>query len=111
MRMLLMALATTLACASPSWAHPEHDMDMSENPRSIALSSAGDIVDRMVARGAIDASWRTVAPSDATLRQHNGASQWVVTFRNNAVRNPAQRVLYVVLSYTGDYISSSYAGQ
>lgn len=111
MKHLLVAIALSFAAVSPAFAHPDHDMIEMESPREVALTSAVDVKARLIERGAIPASWRDVAASNATLRQRNGADEWVVTFRNDAVTNPAERVLYVVLSYTGVYIAANFTGQ
>jgi hypothetical protein len=109
-KQLVLAIAFATASAAPVFAHPDHDMVEPENPRQVALTSADHIVDRLIERGAVDASWGTVQPSDALLRQRNGANEWVVTFRNDAMANPDQRVLYVMLSYSGVYLAANYTG-
>lgn len=111
MRHFLIALAVTFAAATPAVAHPEHDMYEQETPRLMAVHSAGYVVERMVERGAIPASWRGIEPSTAVLRQRNGASEWVVTFQNNAIANPAERTLYVMLTQSGVYIAANYTGE
>jgi hypothetical protein len=111
MRGLLLALAVTFAAATPAGAHPDHDMYMQENPRLMALGSASYVVEQMVEREAIPESWRGIEPSSALLRQRNGATEWVVTFRNEAIANPNQRTLYVMLTQTGVYIAANYTGE
>lgn len=104
-------LAFGLMFAPPlAAAHPGHGLEMEMSPRELALSSAVYVVDTMVSRGAIDPSWREIEPSEALLRQRDGAPEWVVTFRNPGVRDPAHRTLYVMLSQTGEYIAANYTG-
>ena len=45
--------------------------------------------------------------ADAGPRVRGGRQQWVVTFRNDAIKNANKQMLYVVLTPGGDYISSS----
>lgn len=111
MRHLLLALALTFAAATPAVAHPDHDMYEQENPRLLALNSASYVVERMVERNAIPASWRDIEPNSAVLRQRNNAIEWVVTFENSAIANPAERTLYVMLTQSGVYIAANYTGQ
>lgn len=108
---LFLAIALTFSVAAPALAHPEHDMVEEENPRLLALNSASYVVDRMIQRNAIAASWGSIEPTSAFLRQRNGADEWVVTFQNNAIANPAERTLYVMLTYSGVYIAANYTGQ
>jgi hypothetical protein len=110
-RQVLLALGLVFAAASPAIAHPDHDMYEQENPRLMALNSASYVVERMVERNAIPASWREVEPSSALLRQRNGATEWVVTFQNNAIANTAERTLYVMLTQGGVYIAANYTGE
>jgi hypothetical protein len=108
---LLLALALTFAAAAPAAAHPDHDMYEEENPRLLALHSASYVVERMVERNAIPASWRGIEPSSALLRQRNGAMEWVVTFQNNLIAEPGERTLYVMLTQGGVYIAANYTGE
>jgi hypothetical protein len=110
-RHIALALALALTAAPAATAHPDHDMYETENPRQIALTSASYVVGRMVERGAIEPSWRQIAPSNAVLRQRNGANEWVVTFRNDAITNEDERTLYVMLSYTGVFLAANYSGE
>jgi hypothetical protein len=110
-RHLLLALALTFAAAAPAVAHPDHDMYEQENPRLMALHSASYVVERMVERNAIPASWRGIEPTSALLRQRNNVNEWVVTFQNDAIANPAERTLYVMLTQSGVYIAANYTGE
>lgn len=111
MRQIFLALALVFAAATPVIAHPDHDMYEQENPRLLAVNSASYVVERMIERHAIPASWRDVEPSSALLRQRNGATEWLVTFQNNAITDPAERTLYVMLTQSGVYIAANYTGQ
>jgi hypothetical protein len=111
MRVLFAAVALALSAMSPAYAHPDHDMFQSENPRLMAVTSAMSVVDRLVERGAVDASWRGREPISANLRQRNDATEWVVAFRNDAIANPDQRTLYVMLTQGGVYLAANYSGE
>lgn len=111
MRALLLAFGLAFSVAAPAFAHPDHDMFEAENPRLLALGSATYVVERMVQRSAIPESWANIEPTSAVLRQRNGADEWVVTFQNDAIANPAERTLYVMLTYSGVYIAANYTGQ
>ena len=38
----------------------------------------------------------------------NGKQQMVVTFRNDAVRQPAKRTLYVMMTTDGEFVSANH---
>jgi hypothetical protein len=82
-----------------------------ENPRLMAVTSAMYVVERLVDRGVVDPSWRGIEPSNANLRQRNGATEWLVTFRNDAIANEEQRTLYVMLTQGGVYLAANYSGE
>lgn len=111
MKTLCLAMTLIFSIAAPALAHPEHDMVEEENPRLLALNSATYVVGRMIERNAIPASWGNIEPTSALLRQRNGVDEWVVTFQNNAIANPAERTLYVMLTYGGVYIAANYTGE
>ncbi len=106
------ALALMLACgaAAPAGAHPDHDMYEMENPRLLVVSSAQYVVGTMVDRQILDQSWQNIQASSARLREREGLMEWVVIFRNDAAQDPAQRVLYVMVSPTGQYLAANYTG-
>lgn len=111
MRRLFLALALAFCASAPAFAHPDHDMYQEENPRLTALHSATYVVERMVERNAIPASWRDIEPNSAMLRERNGATEWVVRFQNDAIANPAERTLYVMLTHQGVFLAANYTGQ
>ncbi len=111
MRHLLIAVALACASATPAFAHPDHDEFVVDDPRGVAIESATDVKGRLIERGAIPASWGAIEANGATVRQRGGANEWVVTFRNDAVADPSQRVLYVMLSYSGVYIAANFTGE
>ncbi|MEQ1491245.1 MAG: DUF6488 family protein, partial [Terricaulis sp.] len=106
MRVILLALSLTLAAATPATAHPEDEAFVTRNPQVLAMSNADYVLIRMMNEGVIEQSWRNTPPSSATLRQRNGASEWVVIYRNPAVADPEHRTLYVLLSTTSQYIAA-----
>ncbi len=110
-RIALLALALLLAAPVSAIAHPEDEMFVQRNPQLMAASSADYVVETMITRGVIEASWRNLSPGSVVQRQRNGATEWVVTYRNDAIANPAQRTLYVMLTPAGDYIAANYTGQ
>ncbi len=111
LRVLAMGLAVALVAAAPASAHPGHGLESEMTSRELAVSSATYVVQTMVERGVLDQSWRNIEPSNAQLRDRAGNTEWLVTFRNAAVAEPAHRTLYVILTPMGEYIAANYMGQ
>ncbi|MEQ1491244.1 MAG: DUF6488 family protein [Terricaulis sp.] len=110
-RSVLLAFGIVVTSASPALAHPGHGLDDHMSPREIALSSAQYTVQTMVARQILEPSWRDIQPSSAMLRDRNGATEWLIEFRNDAVADATHRRLYVMLTPLGEYIAANYTGQ
>lgn len=107
MRIALFALAAIGTLAAPAFAHPDgHDAPRVE--RKPIGQSAQEAVVRLVSQAKLPASWSSAKALDTKMRTKNGSQQWVVTFRNDAVRNNAQRNLYVIMSPDGEFISANH---
>ena len=107
MRLVLIALAAAIgSLASPSVAHPEHAEDRPQR-RPIA-ELAKDSVVRLVTQAKLPTSWARAKAVKSEMRTRAGAQQWVVTFQNPAERNRAKRMLYVIMSTEGSFISANH---
>lgn len=62
---------------------------------------------RQVSQSKLAASWGSATLVGAKPRVRNGVNQTVVTFKNNAERNKARRMLYIVVA-NGDVVSTSH---
>ncbi len=109
MRIALIALAAAAgSLAAPVSAHPEgHDNEYRPQRRPIAEIAQESVV-RLVTQAKLPASWSRVKPAKSEIRTKNGAQQWVVTFQNPLERNRAKRVLYVIMSTEGTFISANH---
>jgi len=110
MRVSILAAAALGAMSTAGLAHPEgHGEEYYANAavqRSIPEAARQSVV-RLVSQARLPASWARVQPLTSTQRTRNGAQQWVVMFRNDAVR-AAQRVLYVVMTPDGTFVSANH---
>lgn len=111
LRSLAIGFSIAMMAAAPAGAHPGHGLESEMTPRELAVSSANYVVQTMIERGVLDQSWRNIAPSNAQLRDRAGNTEWLVTFRNAGVADPAHRTLYVILTPMGEYIAANYTGQ
>lgn len=104
MRFVTLTLAAIGTLSAPAIAHPEHDAPRIQ--RKPIGEAAQDAVIKLVTQAKLPASWGSVKPLKSEMKMKQGAQQWVVTFRNDAIRVPAKRMLYVVLTPSGEFISA-----
>ena len=109
MRIAFVALAAAVGIlATPAIAHPEgHDNEYRPQRRPIAEFAQQSVV-RLVTQAKLPASWSRAKAVKTELRTRAGAQQWVVTFQNLAERNRSKRVLYVLMSTEGTFISANH---
>lgn len=108
MRSILLSVAVLAIFASPVIAHPEHE-DM---PRQVAPKPMGEVakseVIKLVTQAKLPASWNSAKATNTQNKTIGGATRWVVTFQNPAIKSASKRMLYVVLAQNGDFVSHSY---
>jgi len=108
MRTAVFLTAALAGLAAPALAHPEgHDQPRYIERKPIG-ESAQEAVVKLVTQAKLPASWSAVQPIESKLRLKNGAQQWVVSFRNDKIRNRAKRDLYVVMTMDGTFISANH---
>lgn len=109
MRLALVALAVAAgSLAAPAIAHPGGHDDQYRSERRPITEIAQESVVKLVTQAKLPATWSKAKVVKSELRTRGGAQQWVVTFQNLAERNRAKRVLYVVMSTNGTFISANH---
>ena len=96
------------AFATPALAHPEHDGPSRTAERRPVSERAKDAVVKLVTQAKLSATWSKAQPIKTSVRTKNGAQQWVVVFQNKAERRAARRLLYVLMTPGGDFISANH---
>ncbi len=108
MRRILLSATIIATFANPVGAHPEHE-DM---PRRDAHKPMGEVakseVIKLVTQAKLAASWSSAQATNTQSKLIGGATRWVVTFQNSAIKSASKRTLYVVLAQNGDFVSYSY---
>lgn len=108
MRFLILTFAALNAFASPALAHPEgHDQQFRAETRPMS-EMAQDAVVKLVTQAKLPASWSKALPIKSEVRTRAGSDQWVVTFQNKAERRRAKRLLYVLMTPDGQFISANH---
>jgi len=113
MRILTLALASSTVLSTGALAHPqghdEEDRFGTLAPVRVDIPQAArQSVVRLVSQARLPASWARVQPVSSAQRLKDGAQQWVVTFRNPAIRNRARRTLYVIMRPDGTFVSANH---
>ncbi len=107
MRFAILTLAAIASFSGPAVAHPEHDNQFQAERRPVG-ELAQDAVVKLVTQAKLPASWSKARQIKRDIRTKNGAQQWVITFENKAERRRAKRLLYVLMTSDGDFISANH---
>lgn len=79
--------------------------------KEVAAGMAEEKRDQLVQSGKLDKVWSGVAVSSTEQKTFAKGPEWVITFRNNAVADPAKRTLYLFYSLDGHYLASNFLGK
>ncbi|MBA2772167.1 MAG: hypothetical protein H0U34_09200 [Sphingomonas sp.] len=69
---------------------------------------AQEAVVKLVTQAKLPASWAKAQQVKMDIRTKDGAQQWVITFENKAERRSSKRLLYVLMTREGDFISANH---
>ncbi|MGA9580739.1 MAG: DUF6488 family protein [Allosphingosinicella sp.] len=110
MRLVLIAAAAAAVgtLSAPALGHPGGHADEYQPQRRPITEIAQESVVKLVTQAKLPASWSKAKVVKSDLRVKGGAQQWVVTFQNLAERNRAKRMLYVIMSTDGTFISANH---
>ena len=59
----------------------------------------------------IEKSWQSVKAAQVEKKTFKGNTEWVVTFNNSEISDPAKRTLYVFLTLGGEYFAVNHTGK
>ena len=112
-------IATLFICtglfATPALAGSghEHGHGHSHGPVNAhtAANRAAIVVNKLVEDGKVDASWRGIKPTSVEQKTYEGQKEWVITFKNDKVKDKSKQTLYLFFSLDGNYIAANYTGQ
>ncbi len=108
MRFSILILAALSTSATPAFAHPDgHDQQYRAVQRTVP-QMAQDAVVKLVTQAKLPASWTKAEPVKSVVRTRKGAKQWVVTFENKAERRRGKRLLHVVMTPGGEFVSANH---
>lgn len=108
MRKILLSVAVLATFASPAVAHPEHDeMPLPVVRKPMAEVAKSEVI-KLVTQAKLPASWSSSTATNTQSKVIGGATRWVITFQNPAIRTAANRTLFIVLAQNGDLVAHSF---
>jgi hypothetical protein len=111
---LILTLALTLSPLT-AIAGGGHGHGHSHGPSLITQNQAETIaatrVTMLVNKGKIDKSWKSVPVAKSQNKMNGNQAEWVVTYKNSQVKDPAKGTLYIFLSSEGKYIAANFTGK
>ena len=106
--LICLAGASFALSTAPAIAHPEDEMAGRYERAPSTAELANEAVVKLVAQSKLPTSWTKARAVKTATRTRKGAEQYVVTFRNDAIRQPAKRMLYVIISADGKFVSANH---
>lgn len=115
MRIIILALALVFMLAPiAALAGMGHSHGHSHQAKPISQEEAEQVAAAQVAmiayKGKIDESWKSAPVAFSEKKMFGGREEWVVSFTNDKVADPAKKTLYIFLSVMGEYIAANHTG-
>jgi hypothetical protein len=107
-------LFSSLLFTVPVIAGSGHDHGPNPSQKAIsakeAASRASEIVSELANTKKLDASWVGIMAGNVEKKTFSHDPEWIISFRNDEIKDTAKQTLYVFLSLGGDYIAANYTG-
>ena len=109
----ILLLGACLVIAQPVAAGPGHagHSHSHEVDAAGAQEAARNIVDKLIQKKKLDASWNKGEFSGANKKVFGDKTEWVVTFNNSSAKDPSKKTLYIFLTLEGKYLAANFTGQ
>jgi hypothetical protein len=108
----VLALGLSVAAAGagfgPAVAHPHHDVAIG---REQAMQIARRMIAEMIRLKIIAESWVEASPIAGEQKERDGHVEWVFSYLNLAAEKEEERVLYIFLSDSGEFIAANFSGR
>jgi len=119
MRQLLFVLLISLglmsgtAIAGSGHSHGPDGGHKLSGPASEAtiIKRATKVVNNLAKKGSIDASWVDGKQVSMERAIYAKGPEWVITFKNDKVKDVKKQMLYIFYSLDGHYIAANYTGK
>lgn len=101
--------ATPLATFAGAGQDHGHSHEPVTQKQAETLATAS--VSQLVSSGKVDPSWKTVNVAKSEQKNFGGNMEWVISFKNEKISDPAKQTLYVLLSLDGQFLAANYTGK
>ena len=95
--------------STAAFAGPGHSHDPITKEQ--AAAAAAKKRDQLVKVGKLDKGWSGVAVSGVEQKTLGKSPEWVITFHNDAIADPARRTLYMFYALDGHYLAANFTGK
>lgn len=65
----------------------------------------------LVKKDVINKSWNSIKAAKAEKKNFGKSEEWVVSFKNDKVKDKSKQTLYIFYSLDGHYIAANYSGK
>lgn len=106
----------SLVIVLPAYAGAGHDHEHgshSHGPVSADKAQAKALkkVEFLASKGTVASSWTSAKFEKAEKKTFGKNIEWVVSFKNDKVKDKSKQTLYIFLSLDGRYIAANYTGK
>jgi len=119
---LISLLLTALAFVVPAHAgsghshdkdggHSNHSHSHSPIDSNKAKTKATRMLSSLVKKNVIDKSWEGIQPTKAEKKIFSKGPEWVISFKNDKIKDEAKQNLFIFYSLNGHYIAANYTGK
>jgi hypothetical protein len=89
-----------------------HEAIQEQASKSAVISSANKHIQQLIKANKIDVSWQGCAPVKTEQKRFNDANlEWVLTYQNKKVTDPAKQNLYVFVDLYGKVKAANHSGK
>lgn len=103
--LLFIAPVISIAGAGHDHGHSHEAISGTE-----AQIKASQKMHQLVKSGKIDATWSEVKTGSIAQKDFGHGPEWVITFKNDKVKDVSKQILYLFYSQDGHYIAANFDG-
>jgi hypothetical protein len=110
----LLATALTITVSQSVFAGAGEDCHFHGSKpaaKETVLKCADKRVQRLIARGKLDAAWKAIPPESITTIDGEKGKEWKVVIKNPAASDKTKVTLYLFYSEIGNFIAANHTGK
>lgn len=91
--------------------HHGHNHKTEPIDRAAAETKAIEMKNKFIKKKVIDESWKDIKVDTSYTEMYDGKEEWVITFKNDEIKDVKKQKLYVFLKIDGKYIAANFTGE